>query len=60
MKINIIISFTQSFNQQGYIKFYISYPKFKDPIRLILRIGRNFYVEKIAKLGFPICGPLMF
>lgn len=38
----------------GYIKFSISYPKFNDPIRLILLIGKNFYVENIAKLGFPI------
>lgn len=60
-EINISI-YTIMTNQHGYgyIKFYISYPKFNDPIRLILLIGKNFYVENIAKLGFPICGPLMF
>ncbi len=40
-------------NQQGYIKLSTSSPKFKDPIKLILRMGKNFYVEKMARLGFP-------
>lgn len=59
-KININIFYTIMINQHGQIKFYISYPKFNDPMRLMLLMGKNFYVENIAKLGFPICGPLMF
>lgn len=31
-----------------------------DPIRLMLLMGRNFSVQKMARLGTPRFGPLMF
>jgi hypothetical protein len=49
-----------SLTQLGYRKPEPSSTKLSDPMMLILLMGRNFSVEKIARLGFPIAESRIF